>query len=400
MKKILVLTVGFPFPTVQGDRLRIVKMCEELSKNFSLDLLCLCTTKKELNINQEYLLFKTVNKVYLPRYKSLIQSFLAIFNKRSIHQQYYYSSIFLRMLKEKKDDYDLILAHLPRTGQYLLNITHPNMFLEMTNVFSISYKDFAKENRYFPLMLRRFIYKIEAKREKAFEDLIIPKVKICSFISEEIFKLLPRSTLEKSNVKIYPNGVDTNKFKFLTRDESSSIIFIGNMGSPQNILACKYFLDKIFPVILEEQPKLKFKIIGTMPASVFKKLGKYKNVEITGKVQEIAPHTQNAFCAVCPMFFGNTMQNKILEYMALGIPVVTNYTGILGLSIPACASSEFLIADSPQEWAFHITELYNNENLRNTLSINARKFVEKHYTWEKSLRNLNDDILKIFNEKN
>ncbi len=393
MKKILVLTVGFPFPTIQGDRLRIVKICEELSKVFSVDLLCLCTTKEELNANQEYLLFKTVNKVYLPRYKSLFQSFLAIFNKRPIHQQYYYSSVFLRMLKEKKDDYDLILAHLPRTGQYLLNIKHPNLFLEMTDVLSTSYKNFANESNYFPLKVRRFIYKLEAKREKVFESLIIPKVKICSFISQEIFKFVPKDIEKLDNIKIYPNGVDTEKFKYLKREDSTTIVFIGNMGSPQNILACKYFLDKIFPVVLEEIPKLKFKIIGTMPASVFKKFEKYSNVEITGKVQEIAPHTKNAFCAVCPMFFGYTMQNKILEYMALGIPVITNYRGILGLSV--LASSEILIAESPEEWAFQITELYNNDNLRSTLSTNARSFVEKHYTWEKALKNLNSDISKI-----
>lgn len=397
MKKILVLTVGFPFPVIKGDKLRITKICEELSKSFDLDLLCLCTKKEELNTNQPYLLFKTVNKVYLPKYKSIIQAFLALFSNKPIHHQYYFSSVFLRKLKEKKDDYDVVLAHLPRTGQYLLNITHENIFFEMTDIFSASYEKFSKKDTYLPLIIQKLLYKIDSKRERLFEKKIIPKVKICSFISEEIIKYLPRSIQELKNIKIYHNGVDVNKFPFIGSSEASTIIFIGNMRSTQNILACKYFLDKIFPEVLREIPKLKFKIIGTMPPSIFRLFEKYKNVEITGRVQEIFPHAKNSFCAVCPTFFGNTMQNKILEYMALGIPVVTNYSGILGLNVQAGA--EILIADTPQEWAFHITELYNNENLRQELSKSAREFAEKYCTWEHALKNLNNDVNNMISTK-
>lgn len=390
MKKILVLTVGFPFPTIKGDTLRIVKICEELKKEYDLSLLCLCTKKEELNTNQPYLLFKTVNKVYLPKYKSLFQAFLALFTKAPIHHRYYYSKVFLRKLIEKKDDYDVILAHLPRTGQYLLHIDHPNKIFEMTDIFSASYENFSKKDTYLPLTIQKFIYKLETKRERMFENNIIPNVKICSFISKEILKYLPSSLANLNNIRIYPNGVDLEKFPFIGPSDSATIVFIGNMKSTQNILACKYFLDKIFPKILVENPKIKFKIIGTAPSTVFRLFEKYKNVELTGKVQEIFPHVKNSFCAVCPTFFGNTMQNKILEYMALGIPVVTNYSGILGINVQA--GSEILIAESPIEWLYHITELYNHEELRNELAKNAREFVEKYCSWEQALRNLNSDI--------
>lgn len=395
MKKILVLTVGFPFPTYRGDKLRIVKICEELSKEYALDLLCLCMNKKELNYNQPYLLFKTVNKVYLPKYKSLFQAFLSLFSKKPIHHSYYFSKVFLRKLTEKKDDYDMILAHLPRAGQYLLDIRHNCTFLEMTDTFSVSYENFSKKESFLPLKFLKFIYKLEAKREKTFESLIIPKVNICSFISQETLKYLPQELKNSSNIKIYPNGVNLQKFPYIGSTDGQTIVYIGNMNSTQNILACKYFLDKIFPEILKEIPRLKFKIIGVTPSHVFRLFEKYKNVELTGKVQEIFPHVKDAFCAVCPTFFGNSMQNKILEYMALGIPVVTNYSGILGINVQG--GLEILIAESPMEWQFHITELYNNEALRDELSKNAREYVEKHASWNQALRDLNNDVNKILN---
>ncbi|MGI6680439.1 MAG: glycosyltransferase family 4 protein [Bdellovibrionota bacterium] len=390
MKKILVLTVGFPFPVIKGDRLRIVKICEELSKDFELDLLCLCTRKEELNENQPYLLFKTVNKVYLPKYQSLLQAFLALFTKAPIHHKYYFSSVFLRTLREKKDDYDMILAHLPRTGQYLQCVEHPFKFFELTDVFSISYKNFSSENKLVSLSLKKLAYKIETTREREFEKAIIPNVNICSFISKETLKFLPTDLRNLPNIKFYPNGVDLKKFPFVGSKQSGTIIFIGNMGAAQNILACRYFLDEIFPEILREMPKLKFKIIGSMPPLGFRIFSKYKNVEITGRVQEIFPHVKNSFCAVCPTFFGNTMQNKILEYMALGIPVVTNYSGILGINVQA--GSEILIADTPLDWRYHIAELYNNKHLRDELSKNAREYVEKYCSWEQALKNLNKDV--------
>ena len=91
------------------------------------------------------------------------------------------------------------------------------------------------------------------------------------------------------------------------------------------------------------------------------------------------------------------MQNKILEYMALGIPVVTNYSGILGINVQG--GSEILIAESQMEWQFHITELYNNESLREELSKNAREYVEKHTSWNQALRELNSDVKNIMIDK-
>ncbi|MEL9511194.1 glycosyl transferase family 1, partial [Escherichia coli] len=60
MKKILILTPRFPFPVIGGDRLRIYKICENLSKKYDLTLLSLCESEKEMNMQIEDNVFKKV----------------------------------------------------------------------------------------------------------------------------------------------------------------------------------------------------------------------------------------------------------------------------------------------------------------------------------------------------
>lgn len=71
-KRILVLTPRYPFPVVGGDRLRIYKICKELSKNYNLTLLSLCDKKEELDYEYDEQVFCSVHRVYLPKIRSLI----------------------------------------------------------------------------------------------------------------------------------------------------------------------------------------------------------------------------------------------------------------------------------------------------------------------------------------
>ena len=58
-KQILVLTPRFPFPVIGGDRLRIYKICKELSKHYDLTLLSLCDKRSTMNMIVKFLVVFT-----------------------------------------------------------------------------------------------------------------------------------------------------------------------------------------------------------------------------------------------------------------------------------------------------------------------------------------------------
>lgn len=102
MKKILIITPRYPYPTIGGDRLRIVEVCKELSKYYSLTLISLCESKDELfSPLPEDKVFKKVYRVYLPKWKSIINTALNILGKKPLQVSYYKSNKLRKKIDRK-----------------------------------------------------------------------------------------------------------------------------------------------------------------------------------------------------------------------------------------------------------------------------------------------------------
>ena len=143
-KQILILTPRYPFPVVGGDKLRIYFLCKELSKQYDLHLISLCDHKKQLSIDYDKTVFKSVERVYLPKWKSYFGSLGAFFLGKPLQIGYYYSTAFAKIVNSKMKNCDIALAHLIRTGHYLLKFKGPKI-LEMTDAISLNYERVRKQ---------------------------------------------------------------------------------------------------------------------------------------------------------------------------------------------------------------------------------------------------------------
>jgi glycosyltransferase involved in cell wall biosynthesis len=180
------------------------------------------------------------------------------------------------------------------------------------------------------------------------------------------------------NVYVIPNGIylEGEALSPPTQSEPASLGFLGNMGYAQNIRAALNLYQNIFLPLKKEFPNLKLTIIGRAPTNEIKALAG-PDVEVTGTVSSIWPHVGRTTAFVYPMTGGAGLQNKILEAMHVGKPVVT--TEICLRSLGARPGEEILIGRNDEEFRNHIRALLKNPGFARDLGLRGKAYVDRTF---------------------
>lgn len=386
--RLLVLTSRYPYPVIGGDRLRIYYMCRELAKDYSLTLLSLCDSQAQLQMSlPEDGLFERVERVFLPRWRSILNVFCALPSRIPLQIAYYTSDSFAQRLNELIGEHDICLAHLIRTGHYIREMRGLIRVLEMTDAISLNYQRVKAQGR--PKSLKALAYMIEANRLLAYERAMLDAFENVSLISEtdRDFLLDGKS---KPSILICSNGVNLDLLPFTQRNPARPIIvFIGNMQTVQNLDACEYFIKEIMPRV-KRQLDVSFRIVGRINPADAARLGQHLDVEVTGEVASMASAVADAWVGICPMRIGAGVQNKVLEYMGLGLPALVSPIGAEGLE--ARAGHDMIVATTPKQWADALVSLWQQPGVACALARSGRTYVETHHDWSVRLAALRDRI--------
>jgi polysaccharide biosynthesis protein PslH len=188
---------------------------------------------------------------------------------------------------------------------------------------------------------------------------------------------------DKNNIHVIPNGVDLEMFPYRSQDPGGhSLVFIGAMDNLPNIDAVTFLAQEIFPLVRERYPQATLSLVGARPTPAIKALGELPNITVTGKVPEMTPYLHQSTVCVIPMRTGYGIKNKTLEAMAAGIPVVASDRGLEGLAVDKGAVPlRALRANSAEDYATAISQLFDSAKLRQQLSHSGRALIEQEYTW-------------------
>lgn len=390
---ILVLTPRFPYPVVGGDRLRIYRICKELSKYYNIDLLSLCDSQEELDFDVHDDVFNNIYRVYHSKAKSYLNVMGSLLSRTPLQIAYYKSKEFETKLNQLIDKYDMTLSHLIRVGNYTYNRKGIHV-LEMTDAISLNYsriKKSAPKNS-----LKSIIYSIEQKRLLEYEKSVYGKYSLISLISKVDKEFLFGDAIK--DVVICNNGVDLNDYPYKHRDVKTTdiinLVFIGNLCSFQNFDGVKWFVNNILPEVNAQANGKKYilNVLGKISEGDKEYLQKKENVIVSGAVKNMAEAASSGHIGICPVRFGAGVQNKILEYMALGLPTITSRMGLEG--IDAAVGSEILIADDSNEYIDSLKKL-TQADVYESISQNARVFVSEKFSWPCRLSGLVKNVEEL-----
>jgi glycosyltransferase involved in cell wall biosynthesis len=385
--RLLVLTPRFPYPTIGGDRIRILHLCKALRDEFDLTLLSMCETREEMRFEPQDGLFKHILRVHLPPWRSYLNTICALPGSRPLQLAYYNCEKFRDRVEVLLPHHDAVVAHLIRTGQYVVDSPIPSI-LEMTDAISMNYQRMRQTNG--NRSWKKLVYCVEQKRLERYETGVVKRFDRVWLTSHADRRFVDPAA--ECPIEVIPNGTDLEQLPFRPPAENANAIaFIGNMVSVQNQDACHHFIRDILPLVRAKAPVI-FRIVGNAPDSVRRIFANHEGVELTGRIERIDAGVGGSFCGVCPVRAGAGIQNKILEYLALGLPCVTSPLGLGG--VEARPGEELLLYRSAEEAAEEILRLYHDPALRVRLAHAGRDLVSRRYDWRNIYRSFVDSCLE------
>ena len=337
---------------------------------------------------------QTVDIVPRPALPSKIRAMLALFRPSlPLTLPYFYSPKLKVHINQRLSErnYDLIFVFCSSMAQYVGHVQQIPRVIDFVDVDSEKWMQYAS-NSSFP---RNLVYRLESRRLRKYEAVLAKDYQYGFFVSQQEVQDFQTLVHSCPTLQAVPNGVD-GEFFHPSKDsyDSHSLVFTGAMDYFANVDTMVYFCEKILPLIRQKIPETILYIVGSHPSAEVRRLAeRHANVIVTGFVDKIQPYMAKAAAFVAPMQIARGVQNKILEAMAMGLPVVTNSLGLEGTT--ATPGYDILKEDRPEAFADRVIQLMNDASLRQKISINARKTVEKKYNWQQNMAQLEQVLLEV-----
>lgn len=388
--KLFVLLSRFPYPLEKGDKLRAYHQVRELSKYHEI-VLCALSDKKvtENDINELKPYCKSIHVIRLPKWKIYWNLFWQLlFTEKSLQVVYFYNQSAQKKIAQLIEEYqpDHIYGQLIRVAEYVKDLPIPKTLDYMDALARGMERRIAQS----PFYIRWFLT-TETTRLKRYEHQIFDNFNNLTIISEQDRRLIVH--IKNDNIHIIPNGVDFHQFDFRKQEEKQyDLIFTGNMAYPPNIDSVVYLVEEIMPLVWKQNPNINLVIAGAEPDKKVLQLATDK-VKVTGWVEDITSFYASSGIFVAPMQIGTGLQNKLLEAMAMKLPCVTSQ--LANNALGAEHQSSILIGNTPEEYSKHILSLLTNQELYQQVSEKGYLFVKENYTWEGTVKKLNDVLIGV-----
>lgn len=262
------------------------------------------------------------------------------------------------------------------------------LVMDLIDVDSEKWKQYSGQCR----IPRRWIYRLESRRLAKYEKRIVNSFDATMVVSKNEAGLLKQKVGEGKKVHGISNGVDTEYFhpapeKPGDTQERIMLTFCGLMNYYPNVDGVLWFVKEVFPLVQSMYGKVLFQIVGGKPVKEITRLAKDPDIKVLGRVPDVRPFVWGAHLSIAPIRIARGIQNKVLEAMAMGMPIVATRQAFEG--IDALAGKDLMVTEAePESFAQGITSLLKDRRLAADMGRRARKTVVEQYSWGKQLEKL------------
>lgn len=358
-----------------------------------------------------------VKSAHLPLTQSLANVALALPSSRPLQSAYCWSPALARQAvglinsSNGNPPFDAIHIEHLRAAPYGLHLgrylsasspSTPSPPLIWDSVDSISFL-FRQASSNSKNLINRWIARLELGRTERYESWLLGKfdrVLVTSQADRQFLLSLPHPADQApSKITVMPNGVDLEYFsgEDVVDREPDTLVISGKMSYHANVSMTLYMVKEIMPLIWAKRPRVKLVVVGKDPPREVLALDDNPSIAVTGTVQDIRPYLRRAAAAVVPITYGAGIQNKVLEAMACGTPVVSTPKAVS--AIQAVPGQDVLIGEDPRSFADQVLCLLENPERRAKVGEAGRRFVEQHHHWDVIAKQLENVYLEAGEEK-
>jgi sugar transferase (PEP-CTERM/EpsH1 system associated) len=389
--RILFVTHRVPWPPDRGDRIRTWNILRFLAERADVDLACLADER--VTEETRTVLERTAARLAIvphSGHRRYLRGAISALRGRSVTEGMFQSQVLTAKLKQwgRNTSWDGVLASSSGVAQFICPQTVPQAtrrWIDLIDVDSQKWLDYRQRSRW-PMSL---IYGLEGRRLRQLET-ELPRTHDRLLVVSEAERQLFESFCPANSVQAMSNGVNTRFFApdDTVEPEPHSCVFVGVMNYLPNVDAVNWFADNVWPDVRSRFPAAVFRIVGKSPTDEVHALASRPGIEVVGPVPDVRPFLHKSSSVVVPLRIARGVQNKVLEAMACGRPVVCSPEPLKRLAIEP--GVQLLQAETPQEWTDEISRLFTDADYGTQLGLAAAATVQLQHRWEACLEPMRD----------
>lgn len=398
--RILFIAHRIPYPPNKGDKIRSFNILRYLAKEHEVHLVTLIDDQSDARyIDTLTPIVDSIHTADVHARRRVASALRALLSGRSISQEHFYSNLLQKHVNRllEEIDFDLVFCSSSTSADFLYR-SKPGMpglasmpkVMDFMDVDSVKWKQYAAEMSW----PANVVYEREATRLAEFEKAIGQDFQKLLFVSPNEAKLFPDASV-RHKVAAIRNGVDLGYFS-PARDRVEppvpTLVFVGMMDYTPNIDGMRWFIDNVFPDIRALYPDLELLVVGGRPTDEVSRWGGIDGITVTGFVDDVREYMARGTLSIVPLRIARGIQNKVLEAMASGMPIVATSFALEGIECEP--GRDTVSADSAKEFVQAIASLIDAPDRARAIGAAAREFVEAHHSWEAQLAQL-DELLRL-----
>lgn len=382
--KVLQLCNKPPYPPVDGGTIAMNSITQGLIvEHCTLKVLTMCSDKhpvKKNLITEEYCTNTQFESVYVDLKINMLDAFVALLTGESYNVKRYESHEFAKKLASilKEDTFDVIhvesiflTPYLPLIRKY----SNAKVILRAHNVEHLIWERIAKCTKN---IFKRWYVKKLALALKVYELEHISQYDGIACITQKDADYFIKAGCRKPIVSI-PFGIIAPDTMDNVDEEPNSLFHIGSMDWIPNLEGVNWFLEKVWPKVLNEVPQARMYLAGRkMPQTLMNT--EYRNVSIVGEVPDAMYFIESKKINIVPLLSGSGIRVKIIEAMSVGKTVISTTIGAEGIEYTD--GKNILIADTPDEFVMQIKRCVADDEFCAEIGKNAYDLVANNYNNE------------------